>query len=373
MLKKLSVIGAMLAVVVIIALIKVLQIKALIAAPIPTEVQTISAAPAVKQEWVPTIEVVGSVAPVQGVTIAAELDGKVVGVSVNSGSHVKAGDLLVQQDISVETAQLRSAEAAADLAKVSLLRSRELLAKSTVSQSDYDSALAQYKQAVAQIDNIKSVIAKKTLRAPFDGTVGIRLVNLGQSLKAGDAIIPLQALEQVYVNFLVPQQRLQDLREGLKIEATSDSFPGELFSGVITAVDPLIDSATRNVKVQATFPNAQEHLKPGMFVGVRIFLPKADPVVVVPASAILYAPYGDSVFLVEEKKDPDTGKTGLVARQQFVKVGGSRGDFVSLVSGVKAGDTVVTTGVFKLRNGVAVTVDNSLAPTVQLAPKPNDS
>ena len=191
--------------------------------------------------------------------------------------------------------------------------------------------------------------------------------------KAGDAIIPLQALEQVYVNFLVPQQRLQDLREGLKIEATSDSFPGELFSGVITAVDPLIDSATRNVKVQATFPNAQEHLKPGMFVGVRIFLPKADPVVVVPASAILYAPYGDSVFLVEEKKDPDTGKTGLVARQQFVKVGGSRGDFVSLVSGVKAGDTVVTTGVFKLRNGVAVTVDNSLAPTVQLAPKPNDS
>ena len=373
MLKKLSIIGGMLALIAVIVVIKVFQIKALIASPIPVEIQTISAAPAVQQEWVPTIDVIASVAPVQGVTIAAELDGKVVGVSVASGAHVKAGDLLVQQDISVETAQLRSAEAAADLAKVNLYRSRELLAKSTVSQSDYDTALAQYKQAVAQIDNVKSVIAKKTLRAPFDGTAGIRVVNLGQSLKAGDAIIPLQALDQVYVNFSVPQQRLQDLKEGLKIEASSDSALGEVFSGTITAVDPQIDTATRNVKVQATFSNPKEHLKPGMFVNVRIFLPKANSVVAVPASSILYAPYGDSVFIVEESKDAATGKTGLVARQQFVKVGGARGDYVSLDSGVKVGQSVVSSGVFKLRNGVAVIVDNSLAPTAQLAPKPSDS
>jgi membrane fusion protein (multidrug efflux system) len=351
--------------------VKFLQISHLIAqgAP-PVPADAITTAPVVAQQWQPAIESVGSLAAVQGVTISAQLDGNIAKIAFEAGSAVKAGDLLVSQDTTVEEAQLRAAESAAALAKINLERSRELLAKATISQSDLDSAAAQYEQATAQADNIRSVIAKKTIRAPFGGRLGIRLVNLGQTLKAGDAIVSLQALEPIYANFQLPQQELARIGLGLAVRVTGDAVPGTAVEGKITAINPDVDSTTRNVRVQATLENGDEQLRPGMFVNVAVLLPAKEDVLVIPASSVLYAPYGDSVFVVEDKKDEKNVK---VVRQQFVRLGTRRGDFIAVASGLKAGEVVASTGVFKLRNGGTVVVDNSLAPDAQLAPKPNDS
>ena len=373
MFKKLFTLGGVLALIAIIVVIKVLQIKTLIAAPKPVENQTVSTATASSQSWKPTIALIGSMTAVQGVTLAAELDGKIVGISVESGAKVKKGDILIQQDISSETAQLASMQATIELAEVTLKRQKELLEKQTISQADLDNAVAQYKEAVASADNIKATIDKKTIRAPFDGRVGIRLVNVGQVLKAGDQILPIQALDPIYVTFLVPQQRLSQLTEGLPVSLTSDSAPDTAFTGTITAIDPNVDTATRNVKVQATFKNPKELLRPGMFVNVEVELPTTADVTAIPTTAILYAPFGDSVFIVSKEKNETTGAMETVARQAFVKLGESRGDFVAVTSGLKVGDEVVTGGVFKLRNGVAITVNNTMSPDAQLAPKPNDT
>ena len=232
---------------------------------------------------------------------------------------------------------------------------------------------AQFKQSSAQADNIRAVIAKKTIRAPFAGRLGIRQVNLGQSLKAGDPIVSLQALDPIFVNFMLPQQRLAQLARGFVVRVTSDALTGQTIEGRITAINPDVDSATRNVRVEATLANADERLHPGMYVNVSVVLPSSDQVLVIPATAVLYAPYGDSVFVVENRQDERTGQAHPVLRQQFVRLGQHRGDFVAVTSGVKAGETVVTTGVFKLRNGIAVVVDNRLAPNAQLAPKPDDT
>jgi membrane fusion protein (multidrug efflux system) len=320
------------------------------------------------------IESVGSLAAVQGVNVAAELDGKIVHIAFEPGTTVKEGDLLVQQDTSTEEAQLRSAEASVTLAKVSLRRDHELMAQSTISQSELDSAEAQFKQAEAQADDIRAAISKKTIRAPFAGRLGIRLVNLGQSLKSGDPIVSLQALDPIFVDFQLPQQRLAELARNLVVRVTSDALaPNEVVEGKITAINPDVDSATRNVRVQATLANPRERLHPGMFVNTAVLLPKADHVLVIPATAVLYAPYGNSVFVVEEKKGENSGTPDRMVRQQVVRLGESRGDFVAVTSGLRDGETVVTTGVFKLRNGIAVTVDNQLAPAAELAPKPNDT
>jgi membrane fusion protein (multidrug efflux system) len=351
--------------------VKFLQISHLIAqGNPPAPVEAVTTAPVVSEEWQPTIGVVGSLVAVQGVTVSAELDGKIAKIAFESGSAVKAGDLLVSQDITVEQAQLRSAESAAVLAKVNLDRARDLRAKASIAQSDLDTAVAQFDQASAQADNIRSVIAKKTIKAPFDGRLGIRLVNLGQTLKAGDAIVSLQALEPIYANFQLPQQDLNRIGVGFHVQVTGDAVPGKAIAGTITAINPDVDSATRNVRVQATLENGDEQLRPGMFVNVAVLLPAKEQVLAIPASAVLYAPYGDSVFIVDEGKD---GKGAKTVRQQFVRLGRRRGDFVAVVSGLKASDTVVSTGVFKLRNGGGITVDNSLAPNAKLAPKPSDS
>jgi membrane fusion protein (multidrug efflux system) len=377
MFKRLSItVGGLILLVGILGGIKALQFQTMIAAgaamTMPPE--PVTTAQAGEEAWAPTIESIGSLTAVQGVNVAAELDGKIVRIAFEPGSTVKEGDLLVQQDTSTEEAELRSAEASVTLAKVGLNRAHELIAQSTISQSELDSAEAQYKQAVAQADNIRATSAKKTIRAPFAGRLGIRLVNLGQSLKSGDPIVSLQALDPIFVDFLLPQQRLADLARDLVVRVTSDALaPNEVIEGKITAINPDVDSATRNVRVQATLANPRERLHPGMFVNVSVVLPKTDDVLVIPATAVLYAPYGDSVFVVEDKKDEKTGVTGKVVRQQIVRLGEHRGDFVVVTSGLKAGETVVTTGVFKLRNGIAVTVDNRLAPHAELAPKPNDT
>ena len=316
---------------------------------------------------------VGSLDAVQGVTVTAEVTGKVVRIAFEPGSRVEAGDLLVQQDVSAETAQLRAAEATADLARINFERSKKLLPEKVVSQADYDNNRAQLTQSLAQVDNLRAVIAKKTIRAPFAGRLGIRQINLGQVINDGQAIVTLQSLDPIFVNFLIPQQQLALIRDGLEVRVSSDALDGEVINGKITAINPLVDAATRNIRVQATLANPQEHLRPGMYANVAIVLPKKDDVLTIPETAVVYAPYSDSVFVIEEKKGENGEPSGKTVRQQFVQLGEKRGDFISVVSGLKAGETVVSTGVFKLRNGQTVVVDNKLAPEFKLAPNPTES
>jgi membrane fusion protein (multidrug efflux system) len=353
--------------------IKMRQFSVMGAAVMVMPPSTVTATSVQDETWPNSIATTGSIAAVQGVTMGAEVPGKIVKITFESGALVNAGDLLVQLDTSIEEAQLRAAEAAAQFAKISLDRSRDLLGKSSVSQSEFDSADAQFKQATAQADNVRAVIAKKTLRAPFGGRLGLRLVNLGQILKEGDAIVTLQTLDPVYVNFSVPQQRLALLLQGSGVRVSTDAAPGEIFEGKINAISPEIDSVTRNVRVQATISNVGEKLRTGMFANVEILLPTDEKALAIPATAVLYAPYGDSVFVIEDKKNEQTGQMQKILRQQIVRLGGTRGDFVSVLSGLKSGDSVVTSGVFKLRPNMPVVIDNKLAPNAQLEPKPDNT
>jgi membrane fusion protein (multidrug efflux system) len=323
--------------------------------------------------WETLLTSVGTLEAVQGVMVTAELKGKVENIAFEPGAKVRAGDLLVQQDISSETAQLRASEAAVKLAKITLERTRKLLSEKTVSQSQYDNADAQYKQAAAQADNIRAAIAKKTIRAPFAGRLGIRLINLGQALNEGDTIVSLQSFDPIFVNFSLPQQQLAIVRPGLTVRMTTDALPGRTIEGKITAINPAVDTATRNIKIQATAANPEEQLRPGMFVNVKVVLPTQEKVLPIPATAVLYAPYGDSVFVVEEKKNEKNSQPSMIVRQQFIRLGEKRGDFIAVASGLKEGETIVSTGVFKLRKGQSVVVNNSLAPEFKLLPKIKDN
>jgi membrane fusion protein (multidrug efflux system) len=349
--------------------IKGLQINRMIAigsqsTPPP---ETVTTAVVRSESWEALITSVGSLEAVQGVMLTAELPGKVVRIAFEPGTKVKAGDLLLEE------AQLRAAEATVALAKLELERSSKLLGKKAVAQSKYDSDDALYKQAVAQIDGIRATIRKKTIRAPFTGRLGIRLVNLGQVIKEGEPIVSLQALDPIFVNFSLPQQQLAQVTPGLKVRVTTDALAGQAIEGEITAISPEVDAATRNIRVQATVANSQEHLRPGMFVNVAMVLPLREEVLAIPTTAVLYAPYGDTVFVVDAKKNEKGVEPVNVVRQKIVQLGEKRGDFVASVSGLEKGETVVSTGVFKLRNGQAVVVDNTLAPEFKLAPEPGDS
>jgi len=351
--------------------IKGLQIGTLIAAgksmlPPPTSVTT---AKVERQSWLPAYNAVGDVVSVQGVTVTTEAPGKVVGISFESGSSVKVGDLLVELDVSAEKAQLASAAAAAQLARVNLQRSRELRANQTISQSDLDTVEAQAKQAEAQIANVEAAIAKKIIRAPFAGRLGLRMVNLGQFVASGEAIVSLQSVDPVYVDFYLPQQRLADIKEGFGVEVFSDTDSQKLFTGKVTAISSAIDAATRNIKVRATLANPEGSLRSGMYVNTRVIQPTPRNVIVIPATAVLYAPYGDSVFVAQKSEKGD----GLVVVQKFVRLGETRGDFVEVTKGLAEGEDVVSNGAFKLRNGAAVTLHNDLAPEVKLAPTPTDT
>ncbi len=368
----LSALGLLL-VLLLIGVVKWRQIVALQHANFAPPPETVSTSDARLESWPEVLTSVGSLSAVQGVTVAAELDGKIVQVDFEAGSAAKAGDVLVRQDTSVEEAMLRSAEAGVELARVNLERTRELLAKATVSQSQFDSDAATYKQAIAAADNIRATIAKKTIKAPFSGRLGIRLVNLGQSLKAGDAIVSLQALDPIFVDFYLPQDQLRQIAAGLSVRLSGDALASGSVEGKITAISPDVDAATRNVRVQATVANPGERLHPGMYVDVAVELPGADKVLAIPATAILYAPFGDSVYAVDRKLDGAEGSVQLVVRQQIVRTGPRRGDFVAVTSGLKAGDTIVTSGVFRLRPGGTVSVNNSEAPNAEHSPKPSDS
>lgn len=354
--------------------VKGLQIKRMIAqgeayVPPPAPVTTAEVQPAA---WPTELTAVGSLEAYQGVMVTAELSGKVVKIAFEPGSAVKAGDLLVQQDTSSEIAQLRSAQASMELARLNLARAKELRPSNVITQSSYDSTEAEYKQAAAQVDAIQATIAKKTIRAPFAGRLGIRQVNLGQTLNDGDPIVSLQSLDPIFVNFQLPQQELSKIRQGFTVKLATDTLPGKIVEGTITAINPQVDSATRNIRIQATVKNPNEQLRPGMFVNVAVSLPEARDVLAIPSTAVLYAPYSDSVFVVEEKKADGSAGGGKVVRQQFIRLGETRGDYVAVVTGLKAGQTVVSTGSFKLRNGQSVVVDNTMSPEFKLTPKPEE-
>ncbi len=351
------------------AAVKALQIRAMIAhgkeaVPPPDTVTTASVR---AESWETTLTAVGSLSAVQGVTVAAELPGKVVEIAFRAGAKVNRGDLLVRQDTSSEEAELPGALAQADLARTVLARDAEMLEDDIVSRAEYDASVARREQAVAEVNRIRAVISKKTIRAPFGGRLGIRQVNLGQLLREGDPIVTLQSLDPIYVNFTLPQQDLARLRTGLPVRIACDCLPGRTIDGRLTAITPLVDAETRNVELQATVANREERLRPGMFVNAEVGLPVRKEVLVIPATAVLHAPFGDSVFVVEPGKEEKH-----TLRQQFVRLGDRRGDFVAVTEGVREGETVVSTGVFKLRNEQKVVVDNRLAPPFRENPEPEN-
>jgi membrane fusion protein, multidrug efflux system len=337
--------------------------------PPPEAVTTLVAR---NETWPSTLNVIGTAMAIQGVTVSADLPGTVDRINFESGKPVQAGDVLVELDTRQERAQLAATEAQRDLAQITFGRTQELVKQGVVPRTDYDTATAQQKATEAQVGEIRATIARKTIRAPFSGVLGIRQVNLGQYLAAGQPIVPLQALNPIYVNFGVPQQAAPRVGVGRKLVVSSNDLPGVEFAGHVTAVDAVVNEATRNVQIQATVPNPQGKLHPGMFVQVAVVSGANRPVIALPASAINYAPYGDSVFVVTDMKDPK-GNAFRGVRQQFVKVDGSRGDQVGVVSGVNPGDEIVTSGVFKLRNGAAVTVNNKVQPGNNPKPNPEDS
>jgi membrane fusion protein (multidrug efflux system) len=260
-----------------------------------------------------------------------------------------------------------------ELARSDLERTRGLEEKKVVSKAELDAAESKFRRLTAVVDQMQSNIKKKTVVAPFDGQLGIRQVNVGQMINSGQPVVPLELLDSVFVDFALPQQNLSQLSPGLEIRVRSDAAGGKEFVGKLTAINPGVDTATRNVSAQATLENRDHTLRPGMFAKVEVLLPEKQKTLVIPGSAVSYAPYGDSVFVIEKKKDPKTGNDSQTIRQQVVRVGTARGDFVSVTAGLKAGQTVVSSGVFKLRNGMAVTINNDLAPKPELNPTPADS
>jgi membrane fusion protein, multidrug efflux system len=325
-----------------------------------------------REQWPATLAVIGTMEAVQGVTVSADLPGAVARIGFDSGKSVHEGDILVELDTRQERAQLASLEAQRDLARVSYDRAQQLVDEGVISRVEYDQATSQRKATEANVAEIKATIERKTIRAPFSGILGIRQVNLGQYLSAGQAIVSLQALSPIYVNFGVPQQTLSQMVIGHAVHVAKEDLPNAAFSGRVTAVDSVVNEATRNIQIQATLSNSEGKLRPGMFVQVEVPMGEARSVIALPASAINYAPYGDSVFVITDLKDP-SGKTYRGVQQQFVKVEGSHGDQVAIISGVNPGDEVVTSGVFKLRNGAAVQVNNKVQPGNNPAPKPEDS
>jgi len=277
----------------------------------------------------------------------------------------------VRLDTSTEEAQLASAQAEASLARVNLERIETLRRAGSGAQADLDAAEAHSKQARAAVAQLEATIAKKTIRAPFDGRISIRQVELGQVLAPGTPIASLQTVSPIFADFWLPQQALAEVRAGQKARLRADPFPGVTWDGSVTVVNPEVDVATRNVRVRATFPNADGRLRPGMFANVDVLGNEKKSVVMIPATAVIYAPYGDSVYAIEEKKDA-SGKASAVVRQKFVRLGERRGDFVQVTSGLTPGETIVSAGAFKLRNGMAVAVNDALAPHPQLEPRPAD-
>lgn len=355
--------------------IKALQIKTLMkaGAAFAQPPEAVASATVRAQKWQKSLAAIGSVVAIQGVTIAPELAGTVREIAFESGATVAQGDLLVRLDTSLEEAQLRSIQAQVELARLNLTREKTLREQNMVSQSELETAEATLKQNQADADAIRATIGKKTIRAPFAGQLGIRQVNLGQYVDAGKPIVWLQTLSPVYTDFSLPQQELSQLSNGMPVRLEIDAYPGRQFNGTLTAVNPGLDQTTRSVNLRASFENPGQLLHPGMFARVQVLLPEHTDVLVIPAASVLRAPSGDSVYLIEQQKDPATGQAAEKVRQQLVRLGMERGDFVSVESGLKLGDRIVSSGQFKLRTGTAVVEKNEVTPKAAEAPRPADS
>jgi membrane fusion protein (multidrug efflux system) len=366
-------IGGLAALLLLLVLIKAMQIVKMKSTKMPMPVETVTSAVAKEEDWAPALSSVGTISAVQGAIVATELGGTVSEVGFPNGGEAKKGDVLLKLDASSEEAQFNTAKADLELARSDLQRAKDLATRKVISKAELDSAESKFRQKQGTVDNMQAMIEKKEVRAPFDGQLGIRQVNVGQMINAGQQVVSLQALDPLFVDFAVPQQNLPNLVQGLEARVRTDALGDRVFVGKVTAINSAVDTATRNVSVQVTLDNRDHALKPGMFAKIEIILPTKQKTLVVPGTAVSYAPYGDSVYVIEKKKDEKTGRESQTIRQAFVRVGEARGDFVSITKGLKAGETVVGTGVFKLRNGMAVTINNDLAPKPQLNPTPADS
>ena len=369
-----KIVGAVLGLVLVIAGLagtKVLQFKTMFAqqahAAAPPE--TVAVSPVRKDSVQTKLDALGSISAAQGVTLRAEIAGQVRRIAFESGAVAKAGEILVELDSVTEQSQLEAAEANAELAHVNFDSGRTLVDTGAISKSQYITLQAEAKRADAELARLRALVAKKTIRAPFAGVLGLRMVNLGQLVSTGDAVVSLQALDPVYADFTLPQQRLAELKVGVPVHLSTDVFPGREFDGTLTAINPEIDIPTRSVRLRATLANPEALLKPGMYVKIQVLLPGSEPVLLVPATAVTYAPYGDSVYVVE--KDPKGD--GQIARQKFVRLGSARGDFVVVKKGLSADERVVTTGAFKLRNNTPVVINNALKPNPSDTPNPTDT
>lgn len=351
--------------------IKFFQIRAMIEAGESFKVPpaTVTARDVTSEVWENTTSTVGSFEAVKGVAVSATLSGQVEKILFESGVDVEKNQVLVQQDISAELAQLREAQASAKVAQLSLERQQALLKTKAISRSSFDSAEAELNGAKARVDSINAIIEKMTIRAPFSGRLGISQINVGQNLQAGESIVTLQSMDPIFINFSLPQTQLADIQKGLVVRARiagGDKDSQKILSGVITAINPQADSATRNVQIQAQVGNPQQDILPGMFADVSIIKTESYAVLPAPATAIQYAPYGDSVFVIESRDG------SLFLRQQVVRLGATKGDFVEVLSGLKAGEKIVTMGGFKLHNGQEVVIDNTLSPEFSLNPQPSE-
>ncbi len=336
--------------------------------------QTVSTYTVEQQVWEHSLNAVGSIEPVQGVELKAEVPGIVKEINFENGQIVEQGAILVQLDVRVESAQLKAAEATARLAEVEYERAKTLRTSGSVTQAQLDRAIADLEKATADVENLKAVIDRKTIRAPFTGKAGIRQINLGQYAPQGAPIVSLQSYEQVFVKFTLPQQALAKVSPGMKVALVSDVYPEQTFEGKVTALSPQVDPITRTIEVQGTLDNPEGLLRAGLFVRVTVTLPEKSTVIAVPSTAILYAPYGNSVFKVEAATDENGNETGgLIAKQTFIRIGERRGDFVSIEKGLEAGDQIVSAGAFKLHNNSGVTINNDLAPEPKLNPTPDNS
>jgi membrane fusion protein (multidrug efflux system) len=352
--------------------------------PIPPV--AITATEAQAQTWPATIEAVGTVTAVNGIAVSAEVAGVVQSIRFQSGDPVAAGTVLVTLDSVMDQAELRTLEAQRDLAESELTRGRELFGSEVMAKSQFDRLESTAAQAAARVEAQRALIAKKTIRAPFAGVLGIRKANLGQYVSPGTPLVTLQSLDPIYVNFAMPEQRLGVLAVGFSVTAGVDAFPDATFEGRITAIEPRVDENTRNFDVQATFRNVNARLQPGLFARVHIALPKSESYVVVPQTAVSYNPYGNSVYIIQAAPPAAGGTPGgdaqaaggstgpqLLVNRRLIKTGPTRGDFVVVLEGLQSGERVATSGLLKLRNGAAVIINNAVEPGAQLNPSPPES
>jgi len=371
--RMLIMIGCVVLLVAVLAFGKFLQIRQLIASAPKPGPQTVTAAKVENLEWQPALSAVGTLAPVRGVDVTTEIAGLVRNVRFKSGDEVKAGQVLFELNADSDIAQLHALQAAADLSATVLKRDKLQFSAQAISQAQLDADEADLKAKRAQVAQQQATVDKKTIRAPFAGKLGITAVNPGQYLNPGDKLVTLQTIDTVYVDFFVPQKQLSGLSVGQKLNLTADAFPGVPFSAKVTSINPRIDPATRNVQVEATVPNAKRQLLPGMFANVSLEMGEKKKYLTLPQTAITYNPYGSTVFTLAPGKDKDEkGNAQLVATQQFVTTGPTRGDQVAILTGLQEGQTVVTTGQLKLKNGTPAIIDNKVLPANSPNPTPQE-